>query len=86
MYSLNKRLYNWPPEIMPPMRNRNCPCRIKYINNFRAGPLCKSNDCVFQGVTIQGLPRCGYRKPIPFPYINYSLNEQRSPYDNQPGC
>ncbi len=86
MYAAHKKLYNWPPTVVPPSCRRGCPCTMVYTDQMYTGPTCVPNGCVYQGDTMQGNPQYGYRKPIALPYVNYDENTQRSPYDNQPGC
>jgi len=66
----------------------NCARRAMYNDLMQTGPLCSvPNGCVYQGPTLQGNPTFGYKKPIPLPYVNYTpAGNQRSPYDNSPGC
>ena len=65
----------------------NCPRRLNYDDQLQAKPLNGvPNNCVYQGKTLQGNPTFGYRKPIPLPFVVYNRSDERSPYDNQPGC
>lgn len=66
------------------MNDKNLDCRYTVNNLLELGPIRQKTCCAFQGYSSQGRPRYGFCKTIPLPYVNYSMNEQRSPYDNDP--
>jgi len=67
-------------------QTNECPCFYKVNNILQLGPVRQRNACPCspQGFDTNGNVRKGYCKNIPLPYVNYSTNLQRSPYDNNP--